>query len=387
MALERYAAAVLADGPIGYWRLGEAPGAMTAVDASGHGNHGEYSAGGITLGLSGFKGGDTAALFDGLMGRIVVPNSKALNPHQLTMEAKINWSGPNPGPVQYTQRILEKSSYEQRAEYALTINGGDGHVVVEFRVRTALNGLDINVSARSRSEVPQGVETHVVATFDGQEIRIYFNGMLDGQTGLGANAGDLLLKFPSPPPPSLDGYLGIGNQTYPSRPRPFHGLIDEVALYATALSAERVLAHYQAQFAERVTFQYAVKFVCGESPGRVVAPGTYFTAINVHNPTYKEIGFRVKVAIGMPGLKPGPVSEFVSAGLGPDEALEIDCSDIFKISGVDARFLKGFVVIETEGTELDVVAVYSAAGRDGPISTMHTERVPPRRREERVDKA
>ncbi|NNC08530.1 hypothetical protein HJC10_37545 [Corallococcus exiguus] len=163
MALERYAAAVLADGPIGYWRLGEAPGAMTAVDASGHGNHGEYSAGGITLGLSGFKGGDTAAL--------------------------------------------------------------------------------------------------------------------------------------------------------------------------------------------------------------------------------KEIGFRVQVAIGMPGLKPGPVSEFVSAGLGPDEALEIDCSDIFKISGVDARFLKGFVVIEAEGTELDVVAVYSAAGRDGPITTMHTERVPPRRREERVGKA
>jgi hypothetical protein len=385
MALGTYDTAVLADQPIGYWRLGEAPGSAIAADASGHGNHGNYSSVGITLGQPGFHGGDTAALFDGATGRIVVPNSETLNPRNITMEAKVSWFGPNPGRIQYLQRILEKSSYEQRAEYALNIDE-DGHVFVDLRVRTALGGLDVNVSAKSRSVVAQRVETHIVATFDGKEIKIYLNGALDSQTPLGDYAGDLLLKFPSPPPPSLDGYLGIGNQTYPSRPRPFYGLIDEVVVYATALSAERVLAHYQSQFAEQVTFQYAVKFVCGNSPGTVVAPGAYFTAINVHNPTYRVIGFRAKIAVALPGLTPGPVSKFFDARLGPDEALEIDCSDIFKHAETRADFLKGFVVIETDDVELDVVAVYTAAGRDGQVTTLHSERVPPRRREVGVRK-
>ncbi|QRN98948.1 hypothetical protein JRI60_07930 [Archangium violaceum] len=128
---------------------------------------------------------------------------------------------------------------------------------------------------------------------------------------------------------------------------------------------------------ERVTFQYAAKFVCGKSDGEVVAPGTYFTAVNVHNPTSTTIRFSVKVAVGLPGLKPGPVSKFHDARLGPDEALEIDTRDIFKIATTRGDFLKGFVVIQSE-TELDVVAVYTAAGREGQVETLHTERVGPR---------
>ncbi len=159
-----------------------------------------------------------------------------------------------------------------------------------------------------------------------------------------------------------------------------------MALYPSALSAERVLAHYRSQFAERVIQQYAVKFVCGKSAGGIVAPGTYFTAINVHNPLYTDVRFRVKVAVGLPGLKPGPVSKFHAARLGPDEALEIDCPDIHKLAEHSAEFMKGFVVIESE-TELDVVAVYTAAGRDGQVETLHTERVPARRRKAGVREA
>jgi hypothetical protein len=127
-------------------------------------------------------------------------------------------------------------------------------------------------------------------------------------------------------------------------------------------------------------FQYAVKFVCGKSNGEVVAPGAYWTAINVHNPTYATVKFRKKIAIALPGEKAGPVSKFFAAKLGPDEALEIDCPDIFKHAEYKADFLKGFVVIESQ-VELDVVAVYTAAGRDEQVETLHTERVAPRRRE------
>src|SRR5205814_1986596 len=112
-----------------------------------------------------------------------------------------------------------------------------------------------------------------------------------------------------------------------------------------------------------VMFQYAVKFVCGKSDGKVVAPGVYFTAINVHNPTYAGIGFRKKIAIALPGEKAGRVTRFFPARLGPDEALEIDCEDIRRHAESPEGFLKGFVVIETE-VELDVVAVYTATGAD-----------------------
>lgn len=129
---------------------------------------------------------------------------------------------------------------------------------------------------------------------------------------------------------------------------------------------------------ESPAFQYAAKFVCGKSAGEVVAPGVYFTAVNVHNPTYETIRFRKKIAVALPGEKPGPVSKFFDAKLGPDQALEIDCRDIFEHADTKADFLKGFVLIESD-IELDVVTVYTAGGREGQVETLHTERVPPRR--------
>ena len=125
-------------------------------------------------------------------------------------------------------------------------------------------------------------------------------------------------------------------------------------------------------------FQYAVKFICGKSSGRVLAPGVYFTAMNVHNPTRGTISFSKKVAIALPEEKPGRVSQFFEARLRADEALEIDCPDIMRHAQSTDDFLKGFVVIQSR-VELDVVAVYTAAGATDRVETLHLERVPPRR--------
>lgn len=65
-------------------------------------------------------------------------------------------------------------------------------------------------------------------------------------------------------------------------------------------------------------------------------------------------------------LHPGPVSKFFDEILGPDEALEIDRKDIFKHADTNIDFIKGFVIIESD-VELDVVAVYTAAGREQQI--------------------
>jgi hypothetical protein len=361
MAISNFAAEVVADGPIGFWRLGEPASSVTAADSSGNTNNGSCT-GGVTFGQPGFHGGDTAALFDGVSGRVVVLNSNSLNPPHITMEAKVRWDGPN----KLYQRIVEKSSFPELAQYGFGILP-DGHVHVELRTSSA----PVSVNVDSIAVVPTGIETHIVATYDGALISIYLNGVLDSQTRAPGSIS------PKPPTPAnlVESGVGIGNQT--QRDRPFKGLIDEVALYPRALAADRVLAHYRAQFADRRIHQYAVKFLCGKSGGGIVAPGIYFTAINVHNPLYTDAHFRVKVAIGLPGLKPGPVSKFHSAKLAADEALEIDCPDIHRLAGSKAEFMKGFVVIESE-TELDVVAVYTGAGRDGQLETLHTERVPAR---------
>jgi len=129
-------------------------------------------------------------------------------------------------------------------------------------------------------------------------------------------------------------------------------------------------------------FEYAVKFVCGPASAKpsvsVVAPGMYYTAINVHNPNEKGFVFRKKIAIALPEEKAGRVTKFFEAKLGPDEALEIDCPDIMRHADAEG-FLKGFVVIESD-LELDVVAVYTTTGATERVGTFFTERVPARRR-------
>lgn len=127
--------------------------------------------------------------------------------------------------------------------------------------------------------------------------------------------------------------------------------------------------------------QYAVKILCGRSQGEaagggVVAPGTYFTAVNVHNPGRSAVAFIKKVALANPWQKPGKISKFVDGKLGPDEAMEVDCRELAKMGGVaPGTLFGGYLVFETrEGTELDIVAVYTTAGNAG-VSALHTERV------------
>jgi len=128
-------------------------------------------------------------------------------------------------------------------------------------------------------------------------------------------------------------------------------------------------------------FEYAVKFICGATPATnpgVVARGVYFTAINVHNPGKEGTEFTKKFAIALPGEKAGRISPFFLTPLGPDQALEIDCPDIGRHLDVSG-FVKGFAVIQSK-VELDVVAVYTAAGSaTGTVVALDTERVPARK--------
>jgi hypothetical protein len=153
-------------------------------------------------------------------------------------------------------------------------------------------------------------------------------------------------------------------------------------------------------------YVYAAKFLCGDlkpgtatSPEGPVEPGSYSTAINVHNPHGFRVGLRKKAILLYDARHPERAVERptppahrecpVLKELGPDWGLEIDCRDIREVllaaaSGeagpLASTFIKGWVVIETlSDVPLDVVAVYTVAplGANGkqPVS-LATDRVP-----------
>src|SRR5438128_6400185 len=71
-----YSAVILADNPLGYWRLGESDPSQPAKDASGNGNDGTYNLG-VTVGQPGAisRDSDTAVQFDGSTGYVDIPSS------------------------------------------------------------------------------------------------------------------------------------------------------------------------------------------------------------------------------------------------------------------------------------------------------------------------
>ena len=83
------------------------------------------------------------------------------------------------------------------------------------------------------ADLPSGVFVHVVATYDGAQMRVYVNGR---ETGAGATDNTAM---PATTVNAFIGSAGIGTNY-------FKGDIDEVAVYDKALSAVQIAAHYAA---------------------------------------------------------------------------------------------------------------------------------------------
>lgn len=115
-------------------------------------------------------------------------------------------------------------------------------------------------------------------------------------------------------------------------------------------------------------YQYAAKFICTANiPGTSQTtssflPGSYQTAINIHNPHEKEVKLRLKIA-----LAGGIVTKWITETLKGDQVIKIDCADArpkFDLQVIHG--FEGFLVIES-GLSIDVTAVYTA-GKDGVAS-------------------
>ncbi len=141
-----------------------------------------------------------------------------------------------------------------------------------------------------------------------------------------------------------------------------------------------VLLTPQVTAAQVTVYEYAAKFICGISDGRILAHGNYQTAINVHNGSMKTAQIVKRFVIGLPNEKAGQMSDTVSAILAKDQAFEIDGPDIRRhLKRPDSLLIKGFVVIRSL-SELDVVAVYTVEGARQEVQSMCVERVPVRKR-------
>ena len=213
-----YAKAVLADGPVGYWRLGEGSGSGAADSAGAH--VGTYL-GSPTLGepsLVPSETGDASVGLQGTQARVGVPDAADLRfTDNVSLEA---WIRPTslPAAGDFASLVSKPNSYSlqfngPRLEFTLIQSGG----------------------ARQRLQAPAGTVVagatyHVVGTYDGTSAKLYLNGALAASfavTGaVSASTTDLT----------------IGSWSGPSEF--FTGRIDDVAVYPKVLASATVAAHH-----------------------------------------------------------------------------------------------------------------------------------------------
>jgi hypothetical protein len=212
---------VRADSPRAYWRLGETTGLVAAED-QGRADGTYY--GGVVLGVeSSNHDSNLAARFDGGNDRVGMPDAAGLDfgTDDFTVEAWLK-----PGASDERGVVAKRSSTASEPYWALTVTDDPNH---NGQIRAVYFDGTNTRTAYSSKGVVDGAWHHVVVLFD-RDTGITIS--VDGVTKLTALAIG--------PDVSNTGELQIGKA--PNNPY-FKGDVDEVALYAGLLSAERIQAH------------------------------------------------------------------------------------------------------------------------------------------------
>ena len=213
--------AVLADGPLAYWRLGDGTKTSVAVSETGSKTDGIYQDG-STRGQPGALVGDTdgSVRFSGKGGQVVVGNEAAFDGlgAELTLEAWIK--------VGAFDRTWNTIVSKGDSSWRLQRNGDSSALGFDT------DGLNPPYLA-GRRPVDDGQWHHVVATYDGRVKALWIDGQLDAWT---AATGTIARNdFP----------VMIGENAQ-STGRFWNGWIDEVAVYGKALTPVALAAHHQA---------------------------------------------------------------------------------------------------------------------------------------------
>ncbi len=219
--VDAYRAAVLADEPLGYWRLNDT--GTTAKDELGA-NDGTYESG-CTQGVPGAVAGDpnAAVAFDGSTCQVTLPNAfPFLANVPYSVEAWISEaSAPTGFAVVVSKETRNAGSAGPIDGYALVDSGGGAYFERSVAGHAPVTML---------SPVAIGQYVHLVGTYDGTMMTMYIDAVAVA-TRVDADAM-----------PAYDVDVVIGDDLSGNI---FKGDIDEVAIYDHVLPADRIALHYQ----------------------------------------------------------------------------------------------------------------------------------------------
>jgi hypothetical protein len=175
--------------------------------------------------------------FDGIDDTIEVPEAAELHPSRITVETWINPSAIKVGSRIVSQELAANSCQYPFIAYSLDLRSNEGSKAAFFFSTTA--DLSLLHEVTSKNAIPLNQFTHLAATFDGTEARMYVNGVLEGTIYA---PGDLRGSSQ----PIFIGAPGPGcRAVYPSLGE-FVGIIDELSIYTRVLTAAEIQAIFKA---------------------------------------------------------------------------------------------------------------------------------------------
>jgi hypothetical protein len=195
------------------WNFDEGMG-TTLRDVTGNGNEGTIAGAGW---VNGKIGG--ALSFDGKNDYVAIPYKLNLDIRKaLTAEAWIN-----PSSNKAYQRIIAQAEYPNK-DYSIYL-GDKNNIIFSANIGGVVNNLYSAINS-----LPVGTWSHVAGTYDGEYIRLYLNGK---QVAFSKITGEINSDYKT---------MTIGGDP---KGYYFSGMIDEVGIYNSALTAENILSRYQ----------------------------------------------------------------------------------------------------------------------------------------------
>jgi PKD repeat protein len=215
-----YADAVVGDGAVNYWRLGE-PSGSAVFDWAGASDM--VTGTNTARGTDGAIGGDAdkASTFPG-DGTFASTQTAVPGPNVFSTEAWIKTTSTTGGKIVGfgNQKTGTSSNYDRH-----TFMDADGYV--HFGVYN-----NATYTVKSPTRLNDGQWHHVVGTLDASGLTLYVDGKRVGRNG-GSAVGQ-----------NYNGFWRVGGDSSWGGDNYFDGAVDDVAIYPTALSLTQVQGHY-----------------------------------------------------------------------------------------------------------------------------------------------
>ena len=213
----------LADTPALLYRHGESSG-TTATDSSGNGRDGIYGGtASFVLGTEGLVIDDATTAVTFTNARIQIANAAWMDSDFVTVDYIVK-------PTSTANQWIvgrDHNGATTDLSWRLDIDTG------VFRVIAILDGTSTYLIVTGTTTVVAGTRYHLTISYDGVAVRLYVNGLSEGTP---AAAVGVLKKTGQP--------INIGATGVNSTP--FVGVLKDLSVIPTALSAARILARYRA---------------------------------------------------------------------------------------------------------------------------------------------